>query len=392
MNTRRIITFAFVLAIAALAIGLSSCDRIVSVVSDGEMPTETMPEMMAEGITIGVAVALTGEYAEPYGLPMQRGLDLAKEEINMLSDANITFVPVDAQSTLEGGVAAVQTLVDQGVPAIIGIGISTHLEQAFPIANESGVIAFSPISSAAGLSSLGDYIFRTGLATNIMIPRGVMATHAKLGYTKVATIYDAADTYSTSSDEEITKALEASGVEILTQETIATGDADISTQLTNIKDMAPDALFISALSPEMVQIIVQAGEMGIPDTVQLIVPDLTRDEAQKAGDAAEGAIAFAGWSSLTDTPANQAFVQNYRAKYSIEPEPWAAQAYATLYILANAIAHAESMDAMGIRDALAQTMNFSTILGDFSFDSNGEAVYDPTLILIAKDGELQAFE
>ena len=80
--------------------------------------------------------------------------------------------------------AAVQTLVDQGVPAIVGIGISTHLEQAFPIAQENGVVAFSPISSAAGLSSLGDYIFRAGLAVDILNPVGLRTTQAQLGYTK----------------------------------------------------------------------------------------------------------------------------------------------------------------------------------------------------------------
>ena len=44
-----------------------------------------------------------------------------------------------------------------------------------------------------------------------------------------------------------------------------------------------------------------------------------------------------------------------------------------------------------IRDALAQTMDFPTILGNFSFDPDGEAVYDP-IVFIVKDGELQLFE
>jgi len=390
MNIRRIITFTFALAVVALVVGLSGCEKIAPMVPDD---TTTMPEMMDAEIPIGLAVALTGPFAEPYGLPMQRGFELARDEINMLSDANLTFVPADTHSTVEGAVAAVQGLVDQGVPAIVGVGISTQLKEAFPIANENGVVAFSSISSAAGLSSIGDYVFRAGLATNLLNPSGVMATHEKLGYTKVATIYDAADAYSTSSNEENTKALEAIGVEILTAETFQTGDTDFSTQLTSIMGMEPEALFISALSPEMVQIIVQAREIGIPSSVHLIVPDLTRDEVQKAGVAADGAITFTNWSSTSDAPGNQAFVQNYRAKYGIEPEPWAAQSYATLYILANAIANAQSADAAAIRDALAQTMDFPTILGNFSFDPNGEAMYDPiVLVANAKDGELHALE
>ena len=391
MDIRRIITFAFVLAIAALTVGLSGCERIAPMMPDAEMPDAEMPQMMAEGISIGVAVALTGEYAEPYGIPMKRGLDLAREEINMLGGVSLTFVPVDAQSTVEGGVAAVQQLVDQGVPAIIGIGISTHLEEAFPIAQKNGVIAFSPISSAAGLNSTADFVFRTGLTVSVLNSNGTMVTHESLGYKKVALIYDEKDTYSRSSNEAFEKTLEAIGVEILTVETFQTGDTDFSTQLTNIMGMMPDVLFVSALAPEMTQIITQARSIGIPDSTHLIVPELTAKEIQEGGDAAEGAITFSGWTGLSSILGNQTFIQNYQAKYGIEPGPWAAQAYATLYILANAIKNAQSTDSAAIRDALAQTMDLPTILGNFSFDPNGEAVYDP-IVFIVKDGELQLFE
>ena len=156
--------------------------------------------------------------------------------------------------------------------------------------------------------------------------------------------------------------------------------------------MEPDALFVSALSVEMTQVIIQAGALGIPDTVQLIVPDLTAAEIQQAGAAAEGAIAFTGWTSLSNIPGNQDFIQKYHAKYKIEKvEPWAAQSYATLYILVNAIMNAPTKDSAAIRDALAQTMDFPTILGNFSFDENGEAVYDP-VVLEVKGGALQLFE
>ena len=392
MIIRKFATFAFICALVALAVGLSSCSRMSSMTPDAETPPmdEEMPPMMAEGITIGVALAETGEFAEPYGIPMRRGLDLALEEINMLGGPSITFLPADPKSTIEGAKAAVQGLVDQGVPAIIGIGISTHLEQAFPIAQAAGVVAFSPISSAAGLSGeIGDFVFRTGLTVSILNSNGTMVTHAKLDYKKAALIYDEDDTYSTSSNEAFEKTLMELGVDVLAVETFKTGDTDFSAQLTNIMSMEPDALFISALAGEMTQIITAAKSLGI--SAQLIVPDLTAQEIQEVGDAAEGAITFSGWYNMADTPGNQAFVEKYKAKYGMAPGPWAAQAYATLYILANAIMNAQSPDAMAIRDALAQTMNLPTILGNFSFDPYGEAVYNP-IVFRVKDGELQLFE
>lgn len=93
MNLTRIATFAFVFAIVTLVIGLSGCDDMAQMVPDD---TTTLPEMMTGEITIGMAVALTGDFAEPYGLPMKRGFELAQEEINMHTGANITFVTVDA--------------------------------------------------------------------------------------------------------------------------------------------------------------------------------------------------------------------------------------------------------------------------------------------------------
>jgi len=388
MNITRITTFVFVLAIVALAVGLSSCEKMVSVLPDAEKP-----QMTGEAISIGVVLPLTGQHAEPYGLPMQRGFELALKEINNTQpgNAHLRFITVDDQSTVEGAIAAVQQLIAQGVPAIVGVAISTQLKAAFPIAQENGVVAFSSVSSASGLSGIGDFIFRVGLATDILMPSGVMATQQQLGYKKVAAIYDAIDLYSTSSNEELMKALEANGVEILTVETFQTGDTDFSTQLTKIMDMEPDALFISALSREVTEIIIQGRGLGIPDSVHFIIPELARDEVQKAGDAAEGAITFIGWSSMSNAPGNQTFVEHYRKTYGIQPEPWAAQSYATLSILAAAIANAQSTDSTAIRDALAQTMELPTILGNFSFDPNGEALYD-SVVLIAKDGELQNFE
>ena len=76
---------------------------------------------------------------------------------------------------------------------------------------------------------------------------------------------------------------------------------------------------------------------------------------------------------------------------ALSPNPWAAQSYATLHILAAAMVEAQSTDAAAIRNALANTMDFETILGQFSFDEVGDAVYDPQ-ILIVKDGEFAVFE
>ena len=391
MIIRRLTRFAFVLAAAVLIVGFSACDQIQQLF----IPTTPQMEGLSGEIRIGVSLPLTGRFIAAYGyLPMEQGFEMAREEINdsLLGNAKITFIAEDDRGTVEGAVEAFNKLIHQaGVPAILGPGLSSQAQEVFPIAQQNEVVAFSPTSGASGLSAFGDFIIRAALTTDVLIPSGIKATQAKLGYQQVTTIYDESDLYSTDSDTVARAAFIDNGIEVLTTETFQSGDADLSAQLTRIKEVNPDAIFISALSPDISAILIQARQFGIPDSVPFIIPDLPSNEIQAAGGAAEGAITFTGWASTADTPGNQAFVQNYRTKYGIEPNIFVAQSYAAVYILAAAIAEAQSADPTAIRDALADTKNFDTVLGQFSFNAIGDAVYDPVILIVEND-EFQIFE
>ena len=373
-----------------LIAGLSACDQVQQLL----LPATPQMEELRGEIAIGAVHPITGRLALD-NPPLGQGFELAVTEINssQLSDVKIKLIVEDGQSTLEGTVEAFNKLIHQdGVSAILGPATSTQAKTVFPIAQQNGVVAISPTSAAHGLSAVGDFIFRTSLTTDVLIPSGVRITQEKLGYQKVATIYDEIDIFSTDSNAVLKEALTANGVEVLTTETFKTGETDFSAQLTRIKESNPDAIFISATPIETPEILIQGRQLGIPaDVPFLITLTLASRQIQLAADAAEGAITFTGWISTADTPGNQAFVQNYRAAYGMEPDIWAAQSYATVYILAKAIADAQSADPTAIRDALANITDFDTILGKFSFNDVGDAVYDP-IVLIVKNGEFQIFE
>ena len=390
MKIRRFTTLALVLAVFALIAGFSACDQIQQLL----IPATPQMEEPSGEIAIGAVHPLTGRL----GLdnpPLGQGFELAVTEINnsQLSDVNIKLIVEDGQSTVENAVEAFNKLIHQdGVSAILGPATSMQAQAVFPIAQQNRVVTISPTSAARSLSAIGDFIFRTALTTDVLIPSGVRITQEKLGYKKVATIYDEIDLFSTDSDAVVKEALTANGVEILTTETLQTGETDFSAQLTRIKDSNPDAIFISAAVIETPEIMIQGRQLGIPaDVPFLISVTFASSQIELAGDAAEGAITFTSWISTADTPENQAFVQNYRAAYGIEPDVWAAQSYATVYILAEAVANAQSADSNAIRDALANITDLDTILGKFSFNAVGDAVYDP-VILIVKNGQFQVFE
>ncbi len=307
-------------------------------------------------------------------------------------DVRLKFIIEDDQSTVEGAISAFNKLIHQDkVPVIIGVWTSHVAQSVFPIAQENQVVAFSPVVIASGLTEIGDFIFRASHATDALIPGGVKLTQEKLGYQRVATIADSVDGFSRDSDATFKKTFADSGIEVVASETFAPIETDFSAQLTRIKESNPEAIFVSAQQIEVIRILTQGRQLGISSEVPFISLVLSVDEIQRAGDAAEGAITFTDWVSTADTLGNQAFVQNYTAKFGMEPSVWAAQPYAALYILAEAISNAQSTDSTAIRDALANITDFDTVLGKFSFDAVGGAVYDP-VVLIVKNGDLQVFE
>ena len=339
-------------------------------------------------ISVGLVVSQTGRFSS-IGQGYINGFEMAREEVNASQgDVSLRFIVEDDQSTIEGATAAYNKLIhEDGVPAILGVYTSTMVRAVFPIAQENEVVAISPTSAARGLSAIGDFVFRVALTVDALIPSSVKLTREKLGYERVATMYQSMDVFSQSSDEVLKNAFSENGVKVLTTETFETGAMDLSEQFSRIAALNPDAIFVSALASERIVALTQGHQYGI----QMLIPLLTLDEVERAGEAAEGAISFTYWGSTSNVPANRTFVENYMAKYGAAPSRYAAVSYATVHILAKAIADAPSSDSRAIRNALAQIENLDTILGSFSFDANGDAVYDPA-VLIVKDGKFEVFD
>ena len=387
---RLIVAICWVIAMTACDRGQQMMDPVLT--SEVEAPLKTE-------ITIGVVLPQTGSLGPtefgPGALVMENGFNMAREEINAsgrLGGATLTFIIEDDMSTVEGAVSAFNKLIHEDkVPVILGVWTSQVAQSVFPIAQANEVVAFSPVVIASGLADIGDFIFRASHSTDVLIPQGVKVTQAKLGYQRVATLVDSADLFSRDSDAALRKALTENGIKVLTTETFATGETDFTPHLTRIKALSADAIFVSAQQIEVIHILTQGHALGLPGDIPFISPVLSIDEIQKAGDAAEGAITFTDWVSTAETPGNQAFVQNYTEKYGSEPSVWAAQPYAAVSILAEAISKAASMDAAAIAAALSEIKDFDTILGAFSFNATGDPVYDP-VVLIVKDGKLEVFE
>ncbi|MBI1298400.1 ABC transporter substrate-binding protein [bacterium] len=352
------------------------------------------PAGVSGDIQIGMVVPLSGPIAG-LGNAMKNSAEMAQQEINaaQLGSARIQFVIEDSAGTPEVAVAAFEKLIAEGeVVAILGPATSASAAAAFPIAQEAGMVALSPVAGAAGLSEIGDFVFQGNLTVDVVVPGGVALTQAALGYTSAAILVDELDLFSQNALEILEQTFADNGVEVVAVEPFQTGDIDFSAQFERILAAAPDTIFVASLPAEAAAILINAREVGVPAEIPFILPlALSNAEVAQAGEAAEGAIAFSTWDIAANTPGNQAYVQRYRETYGSDPNRFGAQWHASMTMLAAAIRQAGSLEAEAIRDALLNLGSVDTILGTITFDETGSAVYDP-IIQIVRDGALVPFE
>jgi branched-chain amino acid transport system substrate-binding protein len=195
-----------------------------------------------------------------------------------------------------------------------------------------------------------------------------------------------------ASAEGFKAGLQEAGVRITAEQVFAASATDFSAQLEEIAATRPEALFIAAPSHSAAPILIQARQHGFK-TIPIIGSNAFNSDTflRTAADAAEGLIVGSGWSMVNATPSNQQFIQSYRARYGVDPDQVAAQAYTGVYILATALKGAgTASDPRALRDALERVKKLDTPLGMFSFNDAHDADYPPS-VQIVRGGRFQLF-
>ena len=338
-------------------------------------------------VPIGVAFSLTGP-AAGYGAFQKKGVELAAEELNGEGGVTYDVTVEDDQTDPRQAISVFETFASDGVAAIIGPTLSTNALQAQPIAQDAGVPVLAVSNTAQGITEQGEYIFRDSLTEAQVIPQTVAQSKQALGYQKVVVMYANDDALAESGYDAFAGALEDEGVEILDTLTFSKADTDLRSLLTEAKNASPDALVVSSLIEAAIPLVTQAREIGID--VPIIggngfnTPQLMAD----AGAAAEGVIVGAAWNASGDSPENQAFLKAYEGKYGESPDQFAAQAYAGLMLIDQAVRANCSTDHDDIRDGLASLSEVPTVLGDFSMQESRDADH-PAVVQVVKDGKFE---
>ena len=176
------------------------------------------------------------------------------------------------------------------------------------------------------------------------------------------------------------------GGRVVSKKSYTQGDSDFKGQLSSISAAGPDVIYLPGYYGDIAVIAKQARQLGI--TQPLLggdgwdAPELW----QLAGDSINGSYISNHYSADDPSPAIQKFVHDYKQHYgNLTPDAHAALAYDAMRFLAEAIQRAGTTEGEKLRDALAQTRNFSGVTGIISMDSERNAV-KAAVILKLQDG------
>ena len=325
-------------------------------------------------IKLGAAEALTGPAAK-YGVAIKNGFTLAADEINSKGGVNgnkIVLVMEDEQGKKEEAINVFKKLIFQDkVLMVFGPTLSNSAFAAGPIANAAKVVVFGTSNTAEGITNMGPFTFRNSVMEADVLPVTTRAAVKHFNLKKVAVIYGNDDAFTKNGYDVFKTTLEQQKIPVTSTETYAKGDVDFKAQLTKIKAGNPDAIVCSCLAEEAANIILQTRGLGMKQPFiggnGLNSPKLF-DIAKDAGD---NTVMGSPWSPENSSPANQAFITAYKAKFSAEPDQFAAQAYDAVYIVAAGLKTVSltgtlDKDRLALRDALPKiTIDGAT--GKFAF-------------------------
>lgn len=334
-------------------------------------------------IKVGVYGDLTGQTSS-FGQSTKNGVELAVEEINNAGGVNgkkIQLVVEDDQGRPEQAKTVVSKLINQDkVQAILGEVASTNSLAAAPVAQEAKIPMISPSSTNPKVTETGDYISRVCFIDPFQ--GAVMAKFAAntLKAKTAAILGDVNSDYSKGLTQFFESEFGRLGGKVVAKEAYTQTDPDFKGQLTKIRNLNPDVIYIPGYYGQVGIIAKQARELDM--NMPLLGGDgWDSPELWKLGGAAlKNAYISNHYSAENPAPEIQNFVKAFKAKYGVNPDSLAALAYDAAKVLADAIKRAGGTDSAKLKDAINSTKDFQGVTGKISLDSNRNAI-KPAVVL-----------
>src|SRR6188474_99824 len=339
-------------------------------------------------VRVGVFMSLTGSTAN-FGISSVNGIKMAADEINAAGGINgkqVELLVQDDRSDASEAATIVTKFVTQDmVHAVIGEVASSRSIAAAPIAQNAKIPMLTPSSTNPEVTKKGDFIFRSCFIDPYQGAAIAQFAAKSLGAKSAAIMVDRKNDYSTGLEKVINETFTGMGGKIVAVQSYQEGDQDFNAQLTSLKGLNPEVIFVPGYYNDVGLIAKQARDKGI--TVPLVGGD-GWDSTQLyaiGGKALNGSYFTNHYSPYDTDPKVQKFVNDYKAKYGNLPDALAATAYDAARIMFDAIKRSKSLAGPDIREALAATNAFPGVTGTVTFNQQRDAV-KPIVMIEIKDG------
>jgi branched-chain amino acid transport system substrate-binding protein len=350
----------------------------------------------AHVVKIGHGAPLTGGIAH-LGKDNENGARLAIEELNAagieIDGKKITLelVAEDDAGDPKTGTAVAQKMIDAGVVGVVGHLNSGVSIPASAIYSKANVVQISPSSTNPDYTKQGFKTTYRVVATDAQQGPALAIYSTKTLQAKTIAIVDDATAYGKGLADEFEKTAQSNGATIAAREATNDKASDFKAILTKIKAKNPDVIMFGGMDATGGPFAKQAKELGIKAKIVGGDGVCTDKLAELAGDAIENVVCSEAGLSLSKMPKGMEFADKYKKRFNTEIQVYAPMTYDAVYVIADAMKRANSVDPAKILEQMPTTA-YKGVIGDIAFDEKGDMKEASITLYNYKDNKKSVLE
>jgi len=337
-------------------------------------------------VTIGAVFPLSGAVAF-YGNESRDGALLALEQVNAsggLLGKKLALLSEDDEGDSAKAVNAFTKLTTRDkVSFILGSSTSGVTQAMAPLAQSSKIVLISPSATNINITKPGDFIFRACFIDPFQGVVGADFAYDTLNSRRAAILYDAGADYNTGLAESFRNQFRARGGQVVADEAYQTGDVDFNAQVTRIRAVNPDVVFLPNYYNDVSLQAKQLRAQGV--NCALVGGDGWDSLTDNAGDEMLNGFWSSGFAADTTDPKGVAFVKAFETRFNKSASQFAALGYDTMMLVIDGIKAAGSFDPTAVKNAMAK-LSGSYVTGNIRFDSDRNPIKGAAILEIVKQG------
>ncbi|MBI2874200.1 MAG: amino acid ABC transporter substrate-binding protein [Firmicutes bacterium] len=365
-------------------------------------PPKEEPKKEEQGvIKIGAAISFTGPLSRNAAF-MKQGYDLWVEDVNARGGIDVggkkykvELKLYDDKSDAPTAANLVEKLITEDKVNFIlgpyGSGITTAVSA---ISEKYKVLMLAPIANADPVYARGfKYLFgmlppiSRGTAVHVDLMKSLNPTP------KTLAILTPDDMFPLIAAEGVKKKAEANGIQVVYFQKYPKDTQDLSTILTEMKRLQPDAVMTTGYFQDAFLTIKQMRDLRVNVKYMGALDAPFQEDFRKAlGKDAEYVFAEAEWvpSAGWKGPvfgSSQDYNAKFKARYGADANYYSAAPSAAGIVLEAAIQKAGSLDNDKVREAIL-SLDMETFYGPIKYDVTGWNNTSTALIVQIQDGNL----